>query len=222
MAKIVGPLHSDHVKGSMSGITFREYRGMAVASRKLRPVERNRSVQPNNRAILSAIARAWGSVTAPDRALWDAYAVTHPFPNGFGGTFQLDGNQMFMAINHNAVRMGTWASLKQQPPATGLTIVVDVLTATALVPVGSIKLDWTLMGNGLPTDNIEVRYAGPFTSPGRRAIKARLSFKVSAAGNSPTTTVTGLQSNAWHWFAVRYVRADGLHSAWQYVQSIAN
>jgi len=222
MAKAVGPLHSDHVTGSVSGITFREYRGMAVVSRKLRPVERDRTVQPNNRAILSAIARAWGSVSAPDRALWDAYAVTHPFPNGFGGTFQLDGNQMFMAINHNAVRLGTWASLKQQPPATGLTIVIDVLTATALVGVGQIKLEWTLMGNGLPTDNIEVRYAGPFTSPGRRAIKARLSFKVSAAGNSPTTTVTGLQSNAWHWFAARYVRADGVHSGWQYVQSIAN
>ena len=72
MAKVVGPLHSDHVKGSMSGVTFREYRGMAVCCRKLRPVERNRNVQPNNRAILSAIARAWGSVSAPDRALWDA------------------------------------------------------------------------------------------------------------------------------------------------------
>jgi len=222
MAKVVGPLHSDHVKGSMSGVTFREYRGMAVASRKLRPVGRDRSVQPNNRAILSAIARAWGSVSASDRALWDAYAVTHPFPNGFGGTFQLDGNQMFMAINHNAVRLGTWGSLKQQPPATGLTIVVDVLTALPLVPVGQIKLDWTLMGTGVAGDNIEVRYAGPFTSPGRRAIKARLSYKISTAGNITTTTVIGLQSNAWHWFAVRYVRADGVHSAWQYVQATAN
>ena len=40
MAKVAGPLHSDHVKGSISGMQFSEYRGLAICKRKLRPVDR--------------------------------------------------------------------------------------------------------------------------------------------------------------------------------------
>jgi hypothetical protein len=121
-----------------------------------------------------------------------------------------------------AVRLGTWASKKSQPPASNLNVVVDVLTATALVPAGQVKLDWTLMGTGIALDNCEVCMAGPFSSAGRRAIKAMLTYKVSTAGNIATTTIIGLLSNSWYWFSVRYVRADGLTSATQYVQSIVN
>jgi hypothetical protein len=222
MAKVIGPLHSDRVSGSVSGLQYSEYRGMAVVKRKLRPVGRDRGVQPNNRAILSALARSWGYETEPNRALWDDYAATHPVPNGMGGTFQLDGSQMYLALNHQAVRMGTWASKKSTPPPTNLNVVVDVLTATALVPAGQVKLDWTVMGTGLVGDNIEVCMAGPFSSGGRRAVKAMLSYKVSTAGNVVTTTISNLLSNAYYWFSVRYVRADGLVSATQYVQSIVN
>jgi len=216
MAKVIGPLHSDHVKGSMSGMQFSEYRGMAVCKRKLRPVLRMRTVQPTNRAILSWLARSWGGELPENRALWDNWAATHPIPNGFGGTFQLDGNQAYNMLNHTAVRLGGEVAKKSAPPSANLTKVVDTLSA---VPAPtSVALSWTVFGTGLAADYCEVRIAGPFSSIGRRAIYSRLKYLADVAGNIATYTALGLQANTSYWFAVRYVGVDGQRSTWQFIQ----
>lgn len=218
MAKVIGPLHSDHVKGSMSGLQFSEYRGMAVCKRKLRPVLRATTVQASNRAIVGWLSTAWGLEDPADRAMWDIWAQNHPKPNGFGGNFQLDGNQAYMMLNHTAVRLGGEVAKQSQPPVADVSPRIDTLTATGGGAVGEIDLVWTVFGTGLAADFCEVLCTGAFESAGRRAVLTKLKFNQSVAGNVATAKVTGLQPGKWHWLAVRYVSADGQTTVPQYIQ----
>lgn len=221
MAKVLGPLHSDRVKGSISGFTFREYRGQASVSRRARPVERASTVLSNNRSIFSFLSRHWGRVTAANRLLWAAYAAAHPRPNGMGGTFQLDGNQMFMSLNHTAIRIGGIAKYADQPPITEIDAAIDTLTAIEGANAGEIQVDWTFAGTEDAGDFNEVQYAGPFDSPGRVAVSNRFKYVADVAGNIKTYTLTGLQAGAWYLLRVRYIGVEGVVSNWVYDQSTA-
>jgi hypothetical protein len=170
-------------------------------------------MQPNNRSILGFLSRNWGNESAPDRALWDAWAAAHPVPDGFGGTFQLDGNQAYIKLNHTAIRLYGGAGKNAQPPVSDLPAVCDSLVVTSLV-VGEAVPTWTILGVGAAGDKVEVWIAGPFTSPGRRAVSARFTYVTKENGNVLTSFVANLQSGAYYWLKVRYTGADGQTSNW--------
>jgi hypothetical protein len=209
MAKVLGPLHSDHVKGSISGSTFSEYRGLAVVKRKLRPVNRAVTVQASNRAILSWLSRAWGDELLEDRLLWDVWAQNHPVPNGFGGTFQLKGNQAYIALNSVAVRLGGEAAKQSQPPIADMNQVIDTLTLLTGSGIGTLTAQWTVFGTGSADDFVEVSYCGPFQSAGRMAVAEKFKVYDAVAGTVVEKTLVGLQPGAWYWVAVRYIDKFG-------------
>ena len=221
MAKVLGPMHSDRVKGSFSGATFREYRGMSTVVRRARPVKRGTTMLSNNRSIFGWLARHWGSVDADDRALWTAYAASHPRSNGMGGTFQLDGNQMFMSLNHTAIRIGGIAKYLDTPPVVELPATIDTLIAVSGAASGEIDLDWTYVGTEDASDFVEIQYAGPFNSPGRIAVSNRFRYWVDLAGNIKTYTMDTLQPEAWYLIRVRYIGFNGVISNWVYDQAQA-
>jgi hypothetical protein len=159
------------------------------------------------------LARYWGDESAEDRALWDAWAAAHPEPNGFGGTFQLDGNQAYIKLNHTAVRLSGWGDKGAQPPTSDPEATVDTVVAAAGA-AGEIDINWTMLGTGDASSYNEVWVAGPFQSPGRRSVKTRFKFNQTVAGNITLASVTGLQPNAWYWVEVRYTRRDGQVTNW--------
>jgi len=222
MAKVLGPLHSDRVKGSISGTTFREYRGQASVARRCNPVKRVNTVLSNVRSIFSYLSKKWGTLLLSDRILWSDYAAAHPVPNGMGGTFQLDGNQYFMKLNHTAIRIGGAGEERLQPPVTEPPAVIDTLVATSGVAVGEIVLDWTFLGTPSVNDFVEIQYAGPFNSPGRVSVSSRYKYVADMPGNSITYSIQNLQGAAWYWARVRYITADGQVSNWVADQSMAN
>lgn len=219
MAKCQGPLHSDHAKGSMSGITFREYRGLATATRRPRPVRRTTRPMSSIQAILSHLARHWNDLSAADRELWRVYSQNHPVPNGFGGTFQLDGNQMFIRLNSNAIRLGGAAGEEPQPPVVDSPANVDTLIGAETLVLGEIQLDWTHLGTPDALHFNEVQFAGPFDSPGRVSVGSRFRYIEAVAGDLLTDTLDGMQPLAWYWFRVRYVTAAGQVTNWLNTQA---
>jgi len=214
MAKILGPLHSDRVKGSISGMTFREYRGMSTVVRRPRPVDRRTTLLSNNRSIFGYLSRKWSLIPLADRLLWSDFAATHPRSNGMGGTFQLDGNQMFMSLNHTSIRLGGAAGEFATPPIIESPAEVDTLVAVEGVAEGGVTLTWTVLGTADAGDFIEVQLAGPFNSPGRVSIGSRFKYQSDQIGTLLTLEVTGLQPAAWYWFRVRYVDISGQISNW--------
>jgi len=221
MAKVLGPMHSDRVKGSISGITFREYRGMSTTSRRARPVKRATTPLSNNRSIFGYLSKKWGSLSPFNRNLWYLYAVAHPRNNGMGGTFQLDGNQMFMSINHTVIRVQGAAKELTVPPSTLPVAEVDTLAATTGALSGECKLDWTHLGLPVVGGFNEIQLAGPFSSPGRMSVRSRFRYLYDTAGNVVTFSYTLAQPGAWYLFRVRYVDANGEITNWVEDQAMA-
>jgi len=219
MAKLQGPLHSDHAKGSVSGLTFREYRGLATVTRRPRSVFRVNPLQSNVRSILGQLSKSWGFLTEEQRQAWRDWAAVNPVPDGFGGTFQLDGNQAYIMLNHTAVRLADWDAMQELPPEAYCPATVDTLVAEDGVASGEVKLTWTTMGEPLVTDFHEIHHTKGFQSPGRVAVENHYrSQGLHPSGTTYTLTVTGLELNLWYWFRVRYVDAYGQRSNWLRVQ----
>jgi len=214
MAKVLGPMHSDRVKGSISGFTFREYRGQSSVSRRARPVKRETTPLSSNRSIFSYLSKKWGALSAFNRNLWYLYAVAHPRNNGMGGTFQLDGNQMFMSINHTVIRIMGSGAEKTVPPVTLPVATVDTVTAATGAAAGQCDLAWTTLGSPVAGGYLEIQYAGPFSSPGRMSIGSRFRYLTDIAGNNVSVIWPSGQPGAWYWFRVRYVDANGEITNW--------
>jgi len=221
MAKVLGPMHSDRVKGSISGFTFREYRGMSTTSRRARPVKRATTALSNNRSIFGYLSKKWGSLSAYSRNLWYLYAVAHPRNNGMGGTFQLDGNQMFMSINHTVIRIMGEALELTDPPSTLPVAEVDTLTAAEGLASGGVTLNWTHLGVPVAAGYNEIQIAGPFSSPGRMSVSSRFRYLYDTAGDLDTFEYTLGQPGAWYWFRIRYVDENGELTNWVADQSQA-
>jgi hypothetical protein len=221
LAKILGPLHSDRVKGSVSGVTYREYRGQASGARRGRPVRRQTTVLSNIRSIFSYLSKKWGTLSAADRQMWTDYAAAHPVPNGMGGTFQLDGNQYFMKLNHTCIRIGGAGGEAALPPVSEPPAVVDSINVGTGIGANTIDVTWTCLGTPDAGDFAEVQYAGPFNSAGRMSVGSRFKYFSDLPGTTLLETVTGLQADAWYWVRVRYITFDGQVSNWVYGQAKA-
>jgi hypothetical protein len=214
MAVVKNPLMSEKARGSVEGVTFSSWRGMAVAKRKSRPVRRRRSGQPRARSLLGFLSRYWGDLTDVQREAWRDYAANHPRPDKFGGTFQMTGSQAFTSLNHQAIRLGGYAALLEDPPASDPPASVDSLGAEDGISPVQIVLTWTLFGTPVATDFNEVWESRPYLSPGRVEIHEQYRFLKSNAGDDLEANVSGLQPGMWYWFQVRYVDEFGQVTAW--------
>lgn len=209
MAKGLGLFHSDHIKGSVSGITMREYRGLATATCRPWPRARRDPVLSEVRSILSYLSRYWGSLSIELKDAWKDWAQGNPQPNGLGGTFILDGNQAHMMLNHTAMRLGGTAGYKAWPPATGAAAVVDTLTAAPTPPTGQMILNWTLLGTPDATDFCEVMISELQKYPDRRATSSKFHSRAIVAGNILTYTIDTLNPGGYYMVGVRYISNHG-------------
>lgn len=221
MAKMVGAMHSDRVSGSYSGVTFREYRGLPVCSRKLRPVRRDAVKQSNNRSILGFLSRNYQKLTDLQKQSWIAWGVNHPQPDGFGNTFQLDGFQSYQKLMTTELRLFGYASIYTMAPLILPPATVDTVAAVAGVASGQIDVVWTVLGLGLNTDQIEIQCAGPFGSIAKVQVSSKYKFKANKQGHLLLATLSDLIPGAYYWVRVRYVDTYGQVTNWVADQCIA-
>jgi len=220
MAKVLNPLGSLQASGSVGGLTYSLWRGINTVKAKPKPVKRHSGVQPRMRALLGYLSRAWGLLTDAQRQLWREYATEHPYPDGLGGTFILTGNQMFNALNHNAIRLFGVSFEQDEPPTVDPAASIRYFEAEegALDP-GSVDLSWALYGVGDVNDKNEIWISPPLGSEGKVNIDSRMRFKTYVVGNELLFSVTGLVETAWYWFKARYVDKYGQTTAWQWAHA---
>lgn len=215
MARAMNPLMSEKAKGSVSGLTYADWKGMGVVRRKPRPARRMRTTQPRNRSLLGFLSREYGTLTSGQRNLWETYALNHPHDDGWGGTFILSGHNAYVMLNHTACRLGLIAGLQVTPPTEPPGGGIESFTAvTGAVNPGEIDLDWVLMGQPSADDFIEIREAGPFQSPARQEVHSRFRTILKPAGTAVDATVEDLIVDTWYWFLLRYVDEYGQTTAW--------
>lgn len=218
MAKLLNPMMSGAAKGTINGVTFSGWHGLGIAKRKPTPARRLRTTQPANRARIGFLARNWGFLTEAQRILWRAWAVSHPQPDGFGGTFLMTGINAYCQLNVRAMMSQVLVAPIEDAPVVNLDVAMATLVAVDGAQDGAITLNFTESGTGVATDAFEVGVAGPFQSPGVFDAAGHYSVDSYVAGNLATAVLTGFVVDAWYWFRVRYVKEDGQASAYLYVQ----
>lgn len=214
MAVLLNPLMSEKARGTVSGLTFSNWRGLGTCRRKPVPVKRAMSAQPTNRSILGFLAREWGDLTDSQRAEWANYAVNHPRTDSLGMVYVLTGEQQYISLNHVAMRFGGFPALQTVPPLTDPQAALATLVASDPGVAGQVRVDWTLYGVGDATDFTEVWVAGPFISPGREIVWNRFAYYDKVAGTALTMVVGGLRATLWYHFQVRYADKFGQVTAW--------
>ncbi|MBA7704405.1 hypothetical protein ES703_113212 [subsurface metagenome] len=174
-----------------------------------------RTTQPKNRSILGFLSREYGNLTDEQRVLWETYALNHPHPDGFGGTFIMSGQNAYIMLNHTAVRMWLIGALMTDPPTDpppASIYVVNVVTGA--VDPGDIDLTWAHAGSPVAADKNEIRIAGPFQSQARQEVHSRFRTISSTTGETTMLTLSGLVEDTWYWINMRYVDHYGQVTAW--------
>lgn len=218
MARVLNPLISTDAKGSVGGITYSGGRYGNTVKTKSRPSTKVNFNQPTIRAMLGHLSRKWGYLTDANREAWKSWAINHPEPDGFGGTFVLTGNTAYIKLNHTAWRLGGASDISADPPITDLEFAIENFAVDTPLVTGDFITTWDIVGAGDADDYVEIQLAGPFDSPGRIQVFNQFRFEKTVTGVTETETTAGLTVNAWYWKRARYVGVDGQVSAWQYAQ----
>ena len=215
MARVLNPLMSGQAKGTIGGITLSNWKGLHTARMQSIPARRLRTTQPRNRSLIGFLAREYGTTTDGQRDLWETYALNHPHPDGFGGTFIMSGQNAYVMLNHTAIRLGGITKLQVTPPTDPPPATIEnFIVTTGVGNPGEIDIDWTLAGTPVATDHYELRIAGPFQSPARQEVQSRFRFIRGGAGDVITYTLDGLVEDTWYWVNGRYVDEFGQTTAW--------
>lgn len=218
MARILNPLLSLDAKGSVEGLTFSSGRFGHTVKKKSRPSRKVNFIQPTVRAMLSHLARHWGYLTDANREAWKSWAINHPEPDGFGGTFILTGNNAYIKLNHTAWRLGGHGKVQDDPPLADLEFAIENYDVDTPLVTGDFITVWDLVGVGSASDFVEIQLAGPFDSPARIQVFNQFRFEKTVSGTVETETTAGLTVDAWYWKRARYVGVDGQISPWLYIQ----
>jgi hypothetical protein len=165
--------------------------------------------------MLGFLSREYGTLTDGQRDLWETYALNHPHPDRFGGTFILSGHNAYIMLNHSSVRIGNIGALQITPPTEPPVASLNFFTVeTGVTNPGDIDVSWAFLGVGIATDWVELRIAGPFQSPARQEVHSRFRHQLAAAGNLELATIAGLVEDAWYWVNGRYMDEFGQITAW--------
>jgi len=210
MARILKGIGFGDIKGSVGALTFSSSLAGTTIRVKPRPVRRGRRGQPSQRSRITYLSRYWGSLSAAIRSSWETWAIDHPEPDGFGGTFIMSGINAFVKLNIQAMRLFGPNALQDLPPTDPPASSPNVLTAvTGITLAGDIDLSWTEDGAGIAADLWEIQQAGPFQSPGMQEVWSKFRHVASIAGNVLLETISGLDEGMWYWFRIRYVDQYG-------------
>lgn len=106
-------------RGSVGGNTHSRSKFGATIRTKTSPIQQRTTHQRASRAQLTNVTNRWSNVlTPPQRAQWNAFALTQPTTNRFGNIAYLSGQQWFNKLNVTANAI-TAANYQATPPATG-------------------------------------------------------------------------------------------------------
>jgi len=214
MAKVLNPLLSASASGSIQGLTFSLSRGQHTVRQKAMPPHRYNGKIPANRSIFAWLASQWAVLTTFQRANWEAWALAHPLPDGFGGTKIVSGFNAFMLHNQRAMSVGTAATYNANAPTVALAATIATLSGAAGAVSGGFVANWTHLGTGLVTDKNQINVSAPNLGPGRYNGLTGWKMVMTVAGNVLTAVVTGLIPLGYYGVRVRYIQVDGQASPW--------
>lgn len=185
--------------GSVGGTTYSHNRfGMYTRARRV-PVNPNTSAQQRARTSFGASAADWRSLTAPQRAAWNAYAAATPVKNALGDTVFLTGSMAFTGQNAftGQVGIGTLPDAPTTPgriPLGEPTIVIDNSSDTITMDNFAEDIDATKVVAvflGSPVSAGVSFFKGPYQLIGYGNPSSGVVTVASGVGRNGLSFVTG-------------------------------
>lgn len=92
--------------GSIGNTVYSRNKGGSYVRDRAIPTNPNTPRQMTVRTQFQFLSSNWSSIFAADRALWEAYAESHPVLNRLGQPIILSGHAMFLRLNFNILDWG--------------------------------------------------------------------------------------------------------------------
>lgn len=131
-------------------LVYYPWRGQQAARNFILPANPRSNYQIAVRVNFTNLSRAWQTLTADQRASWEAYAATHTLINRLGNAFTGTGNMAFMSCNRNLQAFTPESGLRSDaptidPPTTPTEISWEVTQAgdhnIAVICLATLVLD---------------------------------------------------------------------------------
>lgn len=170
MAVVKGPAFSIEASGNVGAINYTRWRGMAVVRAAWTGTVPNTPAQMVIQTYMKDTTQAWGgTLTEAERQAWREYAVNEVRTNRLGQIYTPTGYQVFTQLN--VQRKIFLLLLMKLPPASKGTSMVGAFSA--IWNIISLKVDVVIDGwpVAYPPDGCQYWKAGPFMSPGYRALE---------------------------------------------------
>lgn len=153
-------------RGKINGFVASRNRAGAYMRTKVTPVNPDTSYQATVRARLAARSQAWSSLTAAQRASWNAAVQDFAKTDVFGDLQNPSGFNLYNRLNMNLVNCGESAISAPPTPQA----VINFVTFSIAAATGAQTLTLTFTEAIAATEKVIV-FATPAVSPGKKYVK---------------------------------------------------
>jgi len=182
MAKIKFGLVVTEARGKLGGHVFTKGRAGGVLRTKVTPVNPQSTAQLGVRNRFSTYSQGWKSLTAAQRAAWNAAVSGFQGTNIFGDIVSPSGFNLYQKLNNNLTTCSQSAITTPPTPAAVGEVVTSSLTASE----GTEALSLVLAA-AVPVNTSVKVFATPQMSAGRSYVKSdyRLISVLAAEATTP-------------------------------------
>jgi hypothetical protein len=106
MAKFTPGAIISEIRGTIASTTFSKNAAGAIIRNRVVPINRNSTLQSNQRQIFSNLSSSWRALTEAQRNSWIAAAPDFPYQDSLGQTKFLSGAQLYEKLNLNLAVIG--------------------------------------------------------------------------------------------------------------------
>lgn len=217
MAIVKCPALSLEASGNLGAICYSRWRDRQIARGAWTGVVPNTSAQVAIQGHMSAAATAWGTyLTSAQRTAWEIYAKNVIWADRLGDKHSPSGYNCFISYSIQRQRWGL--AILFDPPSTHRSEFPSSYSVWSDVP-GNLHADLAYPVLNPGCDGVEYWVAGPYDSPGRRAIEPEYRFELvrlvpQASGAQWVQT----PYNKWYWVKARFIWLPGYTGNYWYEQ----
>ena len=141
-------------RGRIGGVVFTRNKSGLVVRSRIKPLNPRSTYQQTQRAYASTVASHWASITAQQRADWQAYALNTGWTNRLGDVINIGGEAAF--VRSNTIRLLMGMPILEAAPteygkatSTVLTVTASAATQTPVIAEPSSGFDGETTGHTL-------------------------------------------------------------------------
>lgn len=186
MAKFTPGAIISEIRGTIASTTFSKNAAGAIIRNRVVPINRNSTVQNNQRQTFSNISSSWRGLTQAERNSWIAAAADFPYQDSLGQTKFLSGAQLYEKLNLNLALIGGTPIDTAPSPASFPPIEITSVTAS------TSALSAAFTASPVPTGFTAVFYATRPLSAGKQFVnKSDFRFvQIEAAAEASPAVLT--------------------------------